>query len=56
MHKPILGEIIKQVDSTGLRSEGKIFVVILVIALIFIGISIYLISIDLRVRKLENRD
>jgi hypothetical protein len=38
-----------------LRSEGKIYVVIGVIAVIFIGLIIYLISIDTKVSKLEKK-
>jgi len=35
------------------RSSGKIYVVITTIAIIFIGIAIYLFSIDRRLKKLE---
>lgn len=42
--------------ATGLRSSGKIYVVVLVIAVIFIGLVIYLFSIDRRVSKLEKKD
>lgn len=37
----------------GLRSSGKIYVVVLVICVIFIGLIVYLFSIDRRVRKIE---
>jgi CcmD family protein len=36
-----------------LRSSGKIYVVITVIAIIFIGLAIYLFSIDRRLKKIE---
>lgn len=36
-----------------LRSSGKIYVVVAVLVLIFIGIIIYLISIDRKISKLE---
>ena len=36
-----------------LRSSGKIYVVVLVIAIIFIGLAIYLFSIDRRLKKIE---
>ncbi len=36
-----------------MRSEGKIYVVVLVIAVLFTGILIYLISTDRKVSKLE---
>lgn len=39
--------------ATGLRSSGKIYVVVLVIVLLFVGLAVYLISIDRKVRKLE---
>lgn len=37
------------------RAEGKIYIVILVMLIIFIGLSIYLFSIDKRVKALEKR-
>lgn len=36
-----------------MRSSGKIYVVVAVIAVIFIGLAIYLFSIDKRLKKLE---
>jgi len=39
-----------------LRSSGKIYVVVAVIALIFIGIALYLFSLDRRIRKIEKED
>ncbi len=39
-----------------LRSEGKIYVVVGVIAIIFVGLVFYLISMDRRVTKMESRD
>jgi CcmD family protein len=36
-----------------LRSSGKIYVVVVVIAVIFIGLAIYLFAIDRRLKKLE---
>lgn len=36
-----------------LRSSGKIYVVVLVISVVFIGIAIYLFSIDSRLKKIE---
>jgi CcmD family protein len=41
-----------QMDDT-LRSSGKIYVVIITIAIVFIGLAIYLFSIDRRLKKLE---
>ena len=39
----------------GMRAEGKIYVVIAIIAVILAGLFIYLISIDRKVKRLENR-
>jgi CcmD family protein len=36
-----------------LRSSGKIYVVIITVAIIFIGLAIYLFSIDRRLKKIE---
>ena len=36
-----------------MRSSGKIYVVIATIAIIFIGLAIYLFSIDRRLKKIE---
>jgi len=36
-----------------LRSSGKIYVVVTIIAVVFIGLAIYLFSIDRRLKKLE---
>lgn len=35
------------------RKDGKIYVVVLVTAVVFLGIVIYLISIDRKLRKME---
>ena len=37
----------------GLRSNGKIYVVVAVLAIIFIGLLLFLINIDRKVSKLE---
>ncbi|WP_118196287.1 CcmD family protein [Albibacterium indicum] len=42
--------------ATGLRSSGKIYVVVLVLLVIFIGFIIYLITIDRRIGKLERKN
>lgn len=39
--------------ATGLRSSGKIYVVVLVLVILFVGLAIYLFSIDRKVSKLE---
>lgn len=42
--------------ATDLRSSGKIYVVVIVITVIFLGLLIYLFSIDKRLKKLEKKD
>ena len=42
--------------ATAMRSSGKIYVVVAVIAVIFIGLVFYLISIDRKLKKLETKD
>ena len=42
--------------ATGLRSSGKIYVVVAVISVIFIGIVAYLFSIDKRLKKIEREN
>ncbi len=39
-----------------LRSSGKIYVVVLVISVIFIGLAIYLFTIDSRLKKIEKQN
>lgn len=39
--------------ATAMRSNGKIYVVVAVLAVIFIGLMLYLYRIDKRVKKLE---
>jgi len=41
--------------ATGLRSSGKIYVVVLVLLIIFLGFIIYLFTIDRRIGKLEKK-
>jgi CcmD family protein len=42
--------------ATGLRSSGKIYVVVAVMSVIFIGLAIYLFSIDKRLKKIEKEN
>jgi len=56
MNKLILDAAINQEEYTGLRAQGKIYVVILVVAIIFIGLSLFLISLDRRLKRLENKE
>ncbi len=42
-----------QMDAA-LRANGKIFVVVAIIAIIFTGLAIYLFTIDRRLKKIEN--
>jgi CcmD family protein len=39
-----------------MRSQGKIYVVIVTIVIVFIGLAIYLFSIDRRLKKIERND
>jgi CcmD family protein len=39
-----------------LRSSGKIYVVVAVISVVFIGLAIYLFSIDSRLKKIERQN
>ncbi len=44
-----------QEDADFMRSMGKMYVVVAVIVAIFIGIVIYLVSLDRKITKLENQ-
>jgi CcmD family protein len=41
--------------ATDLRSSGKIYVVVAVLSVIFIGLVLYLFSIDNRLKKIEKQ-
>ena len=43
-------------NATGMRSNGKIFVVMAVCITILTGLIIYLISIDRKIKKIEKQD
>jgi CcmD family protein len=45
------GQDVEMADA--LRASGKIYVVIAIIVVIFIGLAIYLFSIDRRLKKIE---
>ena len=45
------GQSVEMADT--MRSSGKIYVVVAVIAIIFAGLAIYLFSIDRRLKKIE---
>tara|TARA_E500000178_G_C16940425_1_gene716093 strand:- start:909 stop:1094 length:186 start_codon:yes stop_codon:yes gene_type:complete len=48
---------ISQVEMANLmRSNGKIYVVVAVISIIFLGIIFFLIRIDSKIRKIEKRN
>jgi len=42
--------------ATGLRSSGKIYVVVAIISVIFIGLAGYLFTIDKRLKKIEREN
>ncbi len=48
---PAIAQNVEMADV--MRSNGKIYVVVAVIAIIFIGLMVYLYRIDQRVNKLE---
>ena len=47
--------LLAQTDADFMRSMGKMYVVVAVIVAIFIGIVIYLFSLDRKITKLENQ-
>ena len=51
MSNTVLADSVEMADL--MRSNGKIYVVVSVIAIIFIGLMAYLYRIDQRVKKLE---
>ncbi|MEZ4934920.1 MAG: CcmD family protein [Saprospiraceae bacterium] len=50
-----LSLLLAQEDMDFMRSMGKMYVVVAVIVAIFIGIVIYLVSLDRKITKLENQ-
>lgn len=49
-------EATAQEMATGMRSNGKIYVVVVVLATIFAGIFTFLIYLERKVKKLESED
>ena len=43
-------------EATGLRADGKIYVVILVVVTILLGLFLYVIRLDRKISKLEKKD
>ena len=41
--------------ATGLRSSGKIYVVVAVLAVLFVGLAVYLFTIDRKLSRLEKQ-
>lgn len=52
---PMLSNAQNTEMADGMRADGKIYVVIVIAFFVLAVMSIYLISIDRRVRKMENR-
>ena len=50
-----LSFLLAQESTDFMRSMGKMYVVVAVIVAIFIGIVIYLVSLDRKITKLENQ-
>jgi len=46
------GQQVEMADA--LRQSGKIYVVVVTISIIFVGLAIYLFTIDRRLKKVEN--
>lgn len=42
--------------TTGLRADGKIYVVVAVVVTILLGLTIYLISLDRKISRLEKQN
>jgi len=42
-------------EPTGLRADGKIYVVIVVVVTILLGLFLYVIRLDRKISKLENK-
>ena len=53
MMSPALAQSVEMADV--MRSNGKIYVVVAVIAIIFIGLMVSLVCMDKRVKKLEEK-
>jgi hypothetical protein len=43
-------------EATGLRADGKIYVVILVVVTILLGLFLYVIRLDRKISRLEKKD
>lgn len=52
---PMLAQMPAPEMAEQMRSDGKIYVVVLIIGIIFAGIVGYLIHLDRKLRKLENK-
>lgn len=42
--------------TSGMRAEGKIYVVVAVVVTIFLGFTLYLIRLDRKISRLENKN
>ena len=51
----ILAQMPKVEMAESLRQEGKIYVVVLIMCIIFIGVAIYLFLLDRKITKLEKK-
>ena len=52
----IMADIVPQASESLFRSSGKIYVVVGIIAIIFICIIVYLVRLDSKISKLEHPD
>ena len=50
---PVFSQEVEMAD--GLRSEGKIYVVVSILLVVLLGLTVYLVMIDRKVSKLEKK-
>ncbi len=54
---PLIAQMREQPEMADvMRSNGKIYVVVVIAAMVFLGIVVYLINLDRRIKKLENTE
>lgn len=54
---PLMAQMREQPEMADImRSNGKIYVVVVIAAMVFLGIVVYLINLDRKIKKLENEE
>jgi CcmD family protein len=56
MKNILFNQITKSAEQPDLAGDGKFFVVVAVMAVLFLGIVAYMVSLDLKIKKLEKKD